>query len=736
MFACGGGNICYNDNMNKIVNVLKKYMYIVAIFLTMSIVLSVTYSNFIVTSNNHKAAEMYIGELKYSMTINGSVKNKITLYKNDKLVFDIKISNLNSVDTYYKLLYLNNANVTIKYYKSTKDTDDVVTTYNKPSDQILSDSTNSIKLLIINNSSSSQEIEFAVNGGYIINNLSDIIVPSTYSEITAVDTSSNLYFCKTENGLSSGEYTNGQYTYSYGKEGTESTSGLTWDYILDVNDGWGVQLTDKTSTEAVTSKLCTFINNKPVTSMTYMFYNSQTSSINLKNFNTSYVTNMDSMFRKTILASIDVSTFNTSSVTNMYYMFADSNFTALTLNSFDTSKVKSMVGMFSGSQATSIDLSSFNTSKITDMSSMFSGSKATALDLSNFDTSHVTNMMGMFSRSKVYELDLSSFDTYLVERMDYMFSSSYNLTTIYVSDKFNVTSVNISDYMFSGSTSLVGGSGTKYNKSYVDKTYAYIDGGTSNPGYFTDIADKVEEPESFATDSWPTIINAVKNGNTGKYNVGDTKTIDMGNYGTHTLRLANKTTPSECSTSGFSQTACGFVIEFADIITKYNMNPSGTYKGTKYDYGWNVDGWPASSMYTFVNTDIYNVIPKELRNGIIDTTVVSGHGSTSGETNFTSTDKLYLLSTGEIWANGTSGSITSDTARTLTRQLDYYKVRNVTTSNYGDAIKKNEGSASYWWLRTATSYYTNYFLRVSYDGIWTSTSASTSSGVSPAFRIG
>ncbi|UKI57958.1 MAG: DUF6273 domain-containing protein [Clostridium sp.] len=128
----------------------------------------------------------------------------------------------------------------------------------------------------------------------------------------------------------------------------------------------------------------------------------------------------------------------------------------------------------------------------------------------------------------------------------------------------------------------------------------------------------------------------------------------MGTYGTHTLRIANTSTPSECSRAGFSQTACGFVLEFADIITKHNMNPAGTYKGTQYNNGWNVDGWPASEMYTFVNNDIYNAIPSEIKNAIIDTVTVSGHGSTSGETNFTSTDKLYLLTPKEIYTNFSS----------------------------------------------------------------------------------
>ena len=214
---------------------------------------------------------------------------------------------------------------------------------------------------------------------------------------------------------------------------------------------------------------------------------------------------------------------------------------------------------------------------------------------------------------------------------------------------------------------------------------------------------------SFAEDSWETIATLVQEGEIGNYNVGDTKTVDLGTYGTHTLRIANTSTPSECSTTGFSQSACGFVLEFADIITTHNMNPAGTYKGTQYDYGWNVDGWPASSMYTFVNNDMYNALPSELRNAIIDTVTVSGHGSTSGETSFTSTDKLYLLSTAEVWAQGSSNTISTDTARDVTRQLDYYKNLNTDTVNYSPAIKNNGTSAGYWWLRAAISTNINSF---------------------------
>ena len=255
-------------------------------------------------------------------------------------------------------------------------------------------------------------------------------------------------------------------------------------------------------------------------------------------------------------------------------------------------------------------------------------------------------------------------------------------------------------------------------------------------------------PVAFATDSWDTIVSAVKSGDTSVYKVGDTKEIDIGNYGTHTLRIANTSTPSECSTEGFSQSACGFVLEFADIITTHNMN----------DADINVGGWPASSMYTFVNNDIYNALPSEIKNAIIDTTVVSGHGSRDDD-NFTSTDKLYLLSTAEVWADAVSSSngingidekfsilplavpeadtcgVKCDNARNVTRQLDYYKNLGTTPTNYSGAIKKNGTSASVWWLRAAKSTSTSSFYR-SYSNGYCNTDGINTYGVSPAFRIG
>ena len=332
------------------------------------------------------------------------------------------------------------------------------------------------------------------------------------------------------------EYVNGQYTYRYMQEGGNINSNYTlkWDDIT--TDGWGVQLTDKKSSDTVNGKVCTTINNKPVVSMSYMFSYSNAEIIDLSNFDTSNVTNMSYMFEGVGAATIDVSKIDTSNVTNMSamffnnfattinlsglntskvtdmsHMFSFSKVTSLDLSDFDTSNVTDMMHMFLGSEIVTLNVSNFNTTNVIDMGGMFSKSSATTikglnkfntsnvtnmgamffesnvarLDLSSFDTSNVTNMIQMFSETQLTSLDLSKFDTSNVESMSGMFLGSNNLKTIYVSNAFVTNKVTNSFNMFKSCNNLVGGAGTVYDANNVDITYARVDGGTSSPGYFT-----------------------------------------------------------------------------------------------------------------------------------------------------------------------------------------------------------------------------------------------------------
>ena len=540
---------------------------------------------------------------------------------------------------------------------------------------------------------------------------------------TTTTTTKKAELACTFNGelMQGSEYTYGPYTYRYKQEGTSSTSGIAWQNMT--TDGWGVQLTNKSSSVQITEAPCTSINSKNVTSYAYLYDRSAASSINVT-FNSTNVTNMAGMFKDTKATSINLTSLNTSNVINMMSMFEGSTITTLNLNNFDTSNVVSMISMFQDSKATSLVLTSFNTKYVKDMTNMFSGSAATSINVSSFNTSNVASMSGMFSSTKATTLDLSSFNTSKVTNMNYMFNTASNLKTIYVGSSFTTTNVNNSTNMFNGITNIKGGMGTTYNSSQKNKTYARIDT-CATPGYFTDKNSSSLAGGSFETDSWATIISNVKSGQTCMYKVGDTKSVSVGTYGTHTVRISNMSKPSECNKSNFSQTACGFVLEFADIITSYKVNDTDTYKG----------GWPACKMRTFVNNDIYNALPSDLKSGIINTKVITGHGTADSQ-NLTSTDKIYLLSTAEVWENGTSNQIKYDTARDVTRQLDYYKQMGTTTNNYSAAAKKMNSGGYIWRLRTAWSFNPDSVYGVERSGNWYSRDPEYTGGVSPAFRIG
>lgn len=161
--------------------------------------------------------------------------------------------------------------------------------------------------------------------------------------------------------------------------------------------------------------------------------------------------------------------------------------------------VNSSKMFYNNTKVNSIDFSNLFTSNVTNMRSMFQNcSEITELIVSHFDTSKVTDMKDMFNGcAKITELDLSNFDTSKVNWKSmggcglYIFNGCSSLVTIYASDKFVSTAPNLT--IFDGCTSLVGGEGTKYSDAetadpdnYKTAAYARIDGGSENPGYFTE----------------------------------------------------------------------------------------------------------------------------------------------------------------------------------------------------------------------------------------------------------
>ena len=149
------------------------------------------------------------------------------------------------------------------------------------------------------------------------------------------------------------------------------------------------------------------------------------------------------------------------------------------------------------SSLTSIEgIEYLKTDNVWNMSQMFFGcSGLDALDVSSFKTTNATDMYDMFRDcSGLTTLDLSYFDTNSVTDMSKMFSGCSNLKTIYVGDGWSVEKVENSGHMFYNCSSIVGGAGTAFDAEHVDYTYAHIDEGPTNPGYFTRSGDEPYQP--------------------------------------------------------------------------------------------------------------------------------------------------------------------------------------------------------------------------------------------------
>ena len=258
-----------------------------------------------------------------------------------------------------------------------------------------------------------------------------------------------------------------------------------------------------------------------------------------------------------------------------------------------------------------------------------------------------------------------------------------------------------------------------------------IDNAKSFAGHVTIEQNNVPTPTTFAEDSWSTIAAVIKDGQLDAYSVGDEKEVEIGGK-SYTVRVANNTTPAECSGNDFSQTACGFVVEFVDIIENRTTGLTNENSNTYVD----------SEIRTYLNNAFYNKLPSDLRKNIIKTNLISftllmQQQIPNGIVYSNTEDYVYLIGEKEI----TGKNFRNSDIDSKTRQLDYYLSQNYNSStNMTCAIKKYKNSDAIWWLRDRVVYRTVY----SYDlsiinttgNISPMTSLNNSYGVAPAFRIG
>ena len=136
----------------------------------------------------------------------------------------------------------------------------------------------------------------------------------------------------------------------------------------------------------------------------------------------------------------------------------------------------------------------------------------------------------------------------------------------------------------------------------------------------------------------------------------------------------------------------------------------------------NVGGWEKSELRGRLNSgDLWALLPAELQSKAKAVTKMTDNkGGGSAGTPSATTDKVFLLSSTEVW-----GDMQSDGT-----QYEYYKSKGVTTSNYSGA-----SSSGNHWARSVSPGASTYFRGVYSYGGWTSANATNTYYVFPAFSF-
>ena len=193
------------------------------------------------------------------------------------------------------------------------------------------------------------------------------------------------------------------------------------------------------------------------------------------------------------------------------------------------------------------------------------------------------------------------------------------------------------------------------------------------------------------------------------FSIGDTKPVTLTTGETIELQIAgfNHDTFSDGVTAPVT-----FVMKDC-LNTKAQMNSSDT----------NAGGYPASAMKTWVETNIYDKLPSDLKALVAPvkkkwyTTYNDVNSLTEGNYN------VWLLSEMEVFGTNTYTIATGEGTK--------YPI----FTDDASRIKKANGTADWWWLGSCNRYSGSYFVGVSSDGGVGSYSAGRSSGVAAGLCI-
>ena len=252
--------------------------------------------------------------------------------------------------------------------------------------------------------------------------------------------------------------------------------------------------------------------------------------------------------------------------------------------------------------------------------------------------------------------------------------------------------------------------------SNVEKVYTLMVG--EIPYSWDEIAEmaKAISNDSSITDDTET---ATVNGKTLK--VGQMKKLD----GKKVRILGfNHDDLTDTGAYGGTNAKAGISFEYVDIIITAQMNSSSTNSG----------GWEKCALRNILKGTIYDSLSIKDKIKAVNKKYIADYSS---ETESTCSDKLWLLSCGEIWNSGYNGGNTRGYSRnTEGNQYKYYKLGTQVYNSSSDYTKKPNASYSvWWWLRSPYCDGSDFFCAVTAVGSCYNNYASHSGVVAPGFSI-
>ena len=164
-----------------------KYGVFLSILVLFSIVVILSYSAFIFSTDKYRSTELLISKLNYGITITEDKTNlssisgsKVTVPKGSITYYNIVISSINKIDSKYTLAYKTSSNAVVKYTDRTPwNTSGYIKGYDENT------YSKRIRVVIDNSSSTtSSTVDFAVYGGYTFNTYASIELNSGYVTVT------------------------------------------------------------------------------------------------------------------------------------------------------------------------------------------------------------------------------------------------------------------------------------------------------------------------------------------------------------------------------------------------------------------------------------------------------------------------------------------------------------------------------------------------------------------------